>query len=274
MRNIVCCIAKNESKYIEEFVEYHLELGFEQVIIGDNNDVDGERYEEQLSDYIENDEVVIYDLRGKTAQQYPFYNEIIKNYDFDWCAFIDCDEFLTFGKESKFDNIADFLNSNPNIHCYTPNWMVYGDNERVFAGEGDVVDRFKSPKPLDFKFHYPFPENRHVKTILNKKADTSKFVNQPHCTDFKEQYSPSGKLLNGPTPFNEEPEYNVLYIRHYYTKSLEEWVNKKMKNKYADRQPSDTHAYYPLDDYFIYNRLTDAKIKYLKQHGIEYKKKL
>lgn len=271
---IVCCICKNELKYIKEFVEYHLDLGFDKIIIGDNNDLDGETYDEVLADNIEWGEVEIINLRGQVAKQMPFYNDVIHNYDYEWCAFIDCDEFLTFAEDSKFDNIKDFLNFNHDIKAYAVNWMVYGDNERVYAGTGDVVDRFKIPKPLDFKFHYNMPEDYHIKSILHKDVQAN-FRTCPHNVhEYLEYYSPDGTALHKSSPFNENMDYNVLYIRHFYTKSLEEWVNKKMKNKHADCVPSANVAYYPIEDFFIYNRITDAKIKYLKKNDIEFTKKL
>ena len=270
---IICCICKNESKYIEEFIEYHLELGFDKIIIGDNNEVDGERYDDQLKDYIDYGEVEIVNLRGQVAQQLAFYNHIIKDYKYEWCAFIDCDEFITFAKDSKFTNIKDFLKSRDNVFAYGLNWQVYGDNNRVYAGDGDVVDRFKIPMPTDFTFHYKFPENYHIKSIIKLCGDEFIFDRTPHNVNFNEYFSPNGEKF--PTsPFNPKMDFSVVYIRHFYTKSLEEWVNKKMKNKHADCKPSDLPIYYPIEDYFIYNRVTDAKIKYLKQHGIEYKKKL
>lgn len=270
---IVCCICKNESQYIEEFIEYHLELGFDKIVIGDNNDPDGERYDEQLKDYIDYGEVEIVNLRGMIAQQMPFYNNIIHNYDYEWCAFIDCDEFITFAEGSKYDNIKDFLDSNSSIKAYALNWMVYGDNERVYKGVGDVVDRFKKPMPLDFHFHYKIPENYHIKSILHKEAQGD-FIRCPHNLDnYHDYHSPDGKLIKT-SPFNSAMDFSVVYIRHYYTKSLEEWVNKKMKNKHADCKPSDKITYYPIDDFFIYNKVTEAKLKYLKKNGIEFTKKL
>lgn len=32
-KSILCCIAKNEDNYINEWVEYHLKLGFDRVVI-------------------------------------------------------------------------------------------------------------------------------------------------------------------------------------------------------------------------------------------------
>ena len=63
---IVVMICKNEKNYIREFVEYHLNLGFDRIVIGDNNDVNSEeRLELVLEDYVRNDKVVVIDLRGK-----------------------------------------------------------------------------------------------------------------------------------------------------------------------------------------------------------------
>lgn len=270
---IVCCICKNEKKYIEEFIEYHLQLGFDKIIIGDNNDIDGERYDEQLKDYIDYNEVEIVDLRGKVAIQKQFYNDIIRNYKYEWCAFIDCDEFITFSEKSKFNNIKDFLNSRKNVYAYALNWIVYGDNERVYAGKGDVVERFKQPLPLDIKINYNFPQNYHIKTILNSAVRNFYFDITPHNVNFNGYFSPNGTKIET-SPFNPNMDFDVVYVRHYYTKSLEEWVNKKMKNKYADCIPSDQISYYPIEDFFKYNRITEAKLKYLKKNGIEFNPKL
>ena len=49
---IIACICKNEGKYIKEFIDYHFSIGFDQIIIGDNNDSDGEDYKDLLSQQI------------------------------------------------------------------------------------------------------------------------------------------------------------------------------------------------------------------------------
>jgi hypothetical protein len=36
---VIVCIAKKESDYIEEFVKYHLAIGFKTIYIYDNEDV-------------------------------------------------------------------------------------------------------------------------------------------------------------------------------------------------------------------------------------------
>ena len=39
MYPVIVCIAKKEQDYIEEFVKYHLHLGFKHIYIYDNEDI-------------------------------------------------------------------------------------------------------------------------------------------------------------------------------------------------------------------------------------------
>ena len=39
MYPVIVCIAKKEHDYIEEFVKYHLELGFTSIYLYDNEDI-------------------------------------------------------------------------------------------------------------------------------------------------------------------------------------------------------------------------------------------
>jgi hypothetical protein len=49
MKAYISAIAKNEQQYIKEFVQHHLKLGFDKIIIYDNNQSNGEHYDELLA---------------------------------------------------------------------------------------------------------------------------------------------------------------------------------------------------------------------------------
>lgn len=270
---IIVMICKNESRYLREFIAYHLNIGFDRIVIADNNDVDGERYEELLKDYIDNNKVVLIDLRGKQGMQKKFYNNL-KYYgiEYEWAAFIDTDEFITFsdmGKKIFGNNIKNFLHSRDYVKAYKLNWRIYGDNGEVYYKEGNVVDRFPNPLDVNVLFHYKFPENSHVKSILRHDVHVN-FTDNPHgINDCKDYYTPKGVPVNG-GPFNFVLEYDILYVRHYYTKSLEEWCKNKLGRSYADYLRSDKVDYYPLKDYFIYNQWTEEKQKFLDDNGYNY----
>lgn len=272
---IIVMICKNESRYLREFIGYHLGLGFDRIVIGDNNDLDGERYETLLADYIDQFKVQLIDLRGKQGWQKIFYNNL-ENWGirYKWAAFIDTDEFITFsplGEKLFGGNIKNFLNSRNFVRAYKLNWRIYGDNGHIEYEDKPVIERFPEPLNERVTFHYKFPENYHVKSILRGDIKVH-FTNNPHgINELNEYYSPAGKMVGG-GPFNEDLEYNILYIRHYYTKSLQEWCENKMGRSYADYLRSDKIDYYPLKDYFIYNEWTEEKQKFLDEHGYEYKR--
>lgn len=273
---IIVMVCKNESRYIREFVSYHLSLGFDRIVIGDNNDIDGERYELLLKDYIDKGRVILIDLRGKQGIQKIFYNNLqFFGIQYEWAAFIDTDEFITFsemGKKIFANNIKNFLYSRDYVKAYKLNWRNYGDNGHIFYEDKPVIERFPEPLAKDVTFHYQFPENSHVKSILRYDVPVH-FTDNPHgineCNDY---FTPKGIAVNG-GPFNFDLEYDILYIRHYYTKSLEEWCTNKLGRSYADYLRSETVDYYPLKDYFIYNEWTEDKQKFLDEHGYKYERK-
>ena len=52
IKTAICLIAKQENRYINEFVEYYRKLGINKIFLYDNNDINGEKFEEVLSKYI------------------------------------------------------------------------------------------------------------------------------------------------------------------------------------------------------------------------------
>lgn len=262
---IVCTIIKNEEPYIREFVEYHLQLGFDKIVIADNNDFPNQ-YEPILQDLIDNNKVEIISRVGIKGQQREFYDLIIDNYPYQWCAFIDCDEFITFNPDNKFNNnIKEFLNSNPDIKAYKLNWMVYGDSNHITKPIGKVTENFTIPQPIDFNYTYDFPENAHTKSIIHKDFK-GHFTKHPHSVDNNNYYTPSGKKSDA-SAFNKNMEYDIIYIRHFYTKSLEEWMKYKYHKGHADAPKLDRDKTYQIDWFFKYNQKTPEKIKWLIDNG-------
>lgn len=258
---IIAVICKREKEYIREFVEYHLKLGFDKIYVGDNNDDVDEHYDGILADLIKDNKVAILNYRHAPSQQIQFYNYIIDNIDYEWCAFIDCDEFLTFNNNSGFSNIKSFLNQNRQIDNYHVNWMCFGDcGNIVNNGEGGVLERFPNPLPFNKTHEYDFPENYHIKSILRKNTNVH-FVN-PHSVFTDNAYNPKGeKVHNG--CFSAPYDYSILFIRHYMTKTLDEWCRNKMTRNGGD----SIKVNYTLNKFFARNEVTKEKLIYLKNNG-------
>ena len=51
-RVCLCLIAKNENKYIIEFLDYYKNYGIDKIILYDNNDINGEKFEDIIGIWI------------------------------------------------------------------------------------------------------------------------------------------------------------------------------------------------------------------------------
>ena len=73
MKIAICAIIRNENLYLREWVEHHKHMGFDHIILYDNNNPDGEYPHQVIGDYIMSGFVEVNNVRG-----YPFiHNEII-----------------------------------------------------------------------------------------------------------------------------------------------------------------------------------------------------
>ena len=61
----LCAIVKNENRYLREFIEYYKKLGYNKIILYDNNEKNGENLKEVIKDYILKNFVQIFDFRGR-----------------------------------------------------------------------------------------------------------------------------------------------------------------------------------------------------------------
>ena len=165
MRVALVCMVKKENQYLREFIEYYKNLGVTNVILYDNNDIDGELIYPVINDYILSGFVKVYNIRGVRFNmlQVCVNNEAYKNYYnyYDWFVFIDCDEYLIL---NKHNNISDYLsqekfNKYNKIILY---WKIYGDNNMIYNNGMRLIDRFvnESEMPDVKTFHGKKKKNR------------------------------------------------------------------------------------------------------------------
>ena len=266
-RIALCCIAKSENRYIRDFVEYYKGLHFDRIIVYDNNDPEGERFEDVIGDYIASGFVEIVDFRGRKVAQLKAYDDCYaKNSNkYDWIAFFDCDEFLTFVDDTmdihSFLSLEKFLPFQA-IHI---NWMIFGDNDQLGNDGRNIVDRFPEPcLPLDFCTRER-PWNDHVKSILRGGVSSFRWKS-PHTpnSDYLFCSNSEGKRVDLNSPY-QEFVFTTAYLRHYRTKTIGEWVGNKMKRGFPDSSKNDWEKVLTVDHFFEYNRKTPEKMAYLKK---------
>lgn len=264
MNCVICAIAKNENAYLYEWAEYHLSLGFSHIYVYDNNDVDGERVDDVFANTEIASKISVFDVRGEKFVQKKVYNEFYAKACFDWCAFIDIDEFITL---ANHNTIQDYLSSLSQWDAVHLNWKCYGDGGTVRYERGSVMSRFIKPWDKDVFYTYiDKPENSHIKSILQKGLsidwtyDGDGWESNPHTPYGEFSVCDSSGTATANSPFSPIC-YDEAYIRHYTTKTIEEYANKVL------RQCADCEAqFYSFAKFFRANRLTLRKLIWLKRH--------
>lgn len=250
MKSAICAIARHENDYLLEWLTYHLNIGFDTIFLYDNNDSEDDSVSILIYNNHLQDKVKIIDYRNKKAAQLNAYNSCYSNFgkEVDWIAFTDIDEFVTLNPNSGFQTINAYLEEVNNFDVIFINWMFYGDNDLIHKEAKGLIARFPKAIPLDS------PINQHIKSIARTGLDL-KFIRNPHCPDgnFRICDDCQKELLeNGPF---KKPSYNKLYIRHYATKTIEEYIQNKILRGAAD----SIHNPYKLDLFYEYNKRTKEK---------------
>lgn len=281
MKVLLCGIAKLENDYVREWVEHHLKLGFDHIIIGDNNDPDGEILQHPIIDYILNNKVTVLDVRTPKITQMSFYNNVYNNYcnDYDWVLFLDIDEFLFLEKDNNIhDYLArDIFNEFNSIKIH---WMIMDDNNMLTNNGDPVVERFTHPaKPIPMVWTDPINNEKEFNLEMNM------FVKSLNRTKIKNVYWNVAPQLVPANEFSElqvcnnrgikidnkyiddtiihDIDYTLAHIKHYRTKTIEEYISKKCTRAWPIENCNDksfVERYLNLNFFFDINEKTIDKI--------------
>lgn len=274
MNNIkvyLVCIAKQENLYIKEFVNHYKLLGINKIILYDNNDFDGERFEDVINDQINSKFVEVINVRGITGK---YHNKFLQDYVYleaynrygnecDWICFFDIDEFLML--DEKYHSIQDFLsdeifNEYDSIKIV---WKLFDDNNNIQYEDKPLIERFTN---ISFKNDNEVKSiirtnlciraiNCHGKTIpllkcCNTNGKPIVYLNERH-----------GNIIN-------LPSYKNACLNHYRLKTLDEFLNVRCKR--GDMGGDAAKQKLTLDYFFTFNKKTPEKLAYLKSIGIDY----
>lgn len=264
MISIICAIAKNENAYLYEWAAYHLALGFSHIYLYDNNDIDGECINDVFASTEIQNKITIIDVRGQKYIQKHIYNLCYQQMQFDWCAFIDIDEFIVLENHLNISEFLNAFNAYESIHL---NWKCFGDSGLVSYEQRDVMLRFNKSWRQNVCYGYTnIPENMHIKSIIRKglnidwEYESEDWSSNPHTPYGLKMIS--NALYN---PVKNSPFapicHEVAYIHHYTTKTIAEYANK------VSRQCADCDAiFYSFPKFFRVNKITWNKLAWLKRN--------
>lgn len=169
---VICAVQKDELRYIDEWVDYHLALGFAKLYVYDNSD-DSEAVIKWKQERSDGDSIEVIPFPGEKVQvnAYKSCADRVIRIQHTWVFFADIDEFLVLKKHSDVLTFA---------HEYVPagqlgiNWQVFGTAGRSLY----------EPYPVTLRFQCRLPEtygkNVYIKSLVRVSDLNSGEIFDPH----------------------------------------------------------------------------------------------
>ena len=264
MQTALVAIGRMENEYAREFVSYYLRLGFDHIIIIDNNYDGEEHFEDVLSDFVAEKKVSIEDYRNLGRTQMKSYEDIYRKYgdQYAWLAYFDFDEFLTINDGRT---VKEWLASFPqDADEVLVNWKIMTDNGLLENDGRPMIERFTEPMTIDRPLKYSIPENNHVKCIVRGGMGEALFKKTPHSSESCTHcYHASGKPCAS-SPFYPF-DHTTATLLHFSTKTIGEWMRNKWQKGVGTIQGEKFKRHY--NEYFFgINQRTPEKEAYMKAY--------
>lgn len=251
----LCCIACLQDNYIDEWIQYHLKMGFDQIFIYQNN------WRAHLKQNYKNVHLIEWD--GINKQRSAYEHCIQQNFNkIDFLGFWDVDEFLYIKQNN---NIKSFMNQYLDLTGIGINWRTFGDNNLTEVKDNNysVIQRFTR---CENKL------NHNVKIIINcfllKHFIDMKQIKftSPHSINLKLFTTNRQQLLG---PWNENLNGNYpAEIYHYILKTKQEYIETKMKRGNGDNKIDNW--YQDIDKYWSEHNHNDIEnnnlIKFMEKN--------
>lgn len=242
----ICAIAKDEDKDILEWVNYHLGIGFEHLVIYDNNSKNPLRV--ILREYMENRLVTVIDLPQTDAQQLTAYYHVLHEWGQNtfWLAFIDIDEFIV-----PYNNtdIRDFLDDYRDYGGIGAHWKIFSSNGHINRPSGYIIENYDKSMGL----------NNHIKSIVRCSAALA--PSSPHHFNYKDGFYCVNEDFIPINDFHSYPIANKIAINHYYYKSQQDFEAKIDRGFATKMKSAESRAIETFYNHLNSPAFPDNKIK-------------
>lgn len=245
---------KNENRYLEEWLNWHIKLGFNKFILYE--DKNSQSHDEIINKYhkiigIDFYTDVLY-ANSLETKDIICFKHLIENYnDIDWLIKLDPDEYIKLPGNKTIDDIL--YNVDENINQITIDWRIYNANGFIkcpYSGSYSLVDTYiddinREGLVSDFNVNVSNNEYDWGKTLLRYSYFYKEFrndINNVISTNFPYQFyiDIEEHILDGTNEYG-------MWINHYITKSFEEYYNKiSYRGDYRKNHRT-------LGDFFIIN---------------------
>lgn len=244
MKLAACVIVKNEGDGILEWGLYHHLIGFETLIIVDDESTDHTAEEIARLSLFCDVKQHRYD-RSLGDTQSRTYHRLCSKYqnEFDWIAFIDADEFIFSPHE---DHIHRFLQQHHRAAAIGLPWLFFGSSGHETKPTDLVLNAYTKRAQFD-----KFSPHRHVKMIV-RPSQVTQCLN-PHAFELQgDCVGPDGEILQWAEKrgiMDKYNDYSSWRINHYFTKSRENWAQRLIRG-----QLGGTNTLRTQNDFTAYNK--------------------
>ncbi|MCJ8208570.1 glycosyltransferase family 2 protein [Mucilaginibacter sp. RS28] len=217
----ICCIFKNESEFLDEWIKFHLVIGIDHFYLYNNNSDDD--YIGILQPYIDKGVVDLFDWPHKHSQMQA-YEHCYKNFNNDthWLTFIDIDEFIC---PISTNNIKGWLSNYKKYPGVAVYWKQFGSSGKMKHDHNKlVIEQYTQCWPKYSTFTKMFCNMKFsFKPFENPHKMNAKILgfNIPPINQFK-------KLINfGINRISKNSKTNIQ-INHYWGKAYDCFVKNKI----------------------------------------------
>jgi glycosyl transferase family 92 len=249
----ICCIAKHEEPYFEEWIEYHLTIGVSRFYIYDNES--SVPVSTTLKSYIDRGIVVVEPIVGAQMQMVA-HRKCLAKYGAEcrWIAFIDVDEFIV--PKTLTGNLVEFLEPYKNHGGLALFWLVFGSNGHLEKPRGLQVDSY-TKRSLKSE-----TRNGHIKSIVQPRFVKGVPKNPHHFyyRFFKYCVNENFERVKGAIAPHTS---NKIQLNHYYLRSFNEFTHKVSRGRSDGGTPRAVTDFHLVDE--IANVITDESILEVKQ---------
>jgi hypothetical protein len=236
-RACIVATARNEGVYLIEWIAYHLQLGFEKIFLYTNNNQDGSL--ELLKALHSSDYITLIESdvgSGGNAQVKAYTHALMANAEvnqYEWCAFIDVDEFISFD-QFKFKDFSDFLcwAGATGADVIALSWILASNDTRGKSWlDRPVTERIVTHSPFQSNLikcivrpesaiisgpHYPLSTNGCALSVVNAERNRFNFERLENPFDITRPASPT---------------FKNAHLYHFELKSLPELIWKYSRNR-------------------------------------------
>lgn len=241
----ICCHTR-DFEYINDFIEHHLNLGFDKIVIYDNMSITPVVYDHPKVEII---------LWNKPIIKLSTYNDFIKKYSnlYTWTAFIDEDEFIN----TKNRSIQEVMDKFQHYDSLALNWRIFGDYIDFNNLSTKISEKYLYHVPENYEELNPDPNNLiYIKSIV-KNCHLIKY-NDPHFPILKSgkfNKGVQGQRILGSVTSIKDVE-SEIWIDHYYFRGLDNYLFRQ--SRYVDiSKPRSIEAIKNM--YYSVNPLANKK---------------